>query len=176
MSPKVVALVAHDAKKDAMVDFCVRHRPLLSVLSLVATGTTGGRIADATGLLVERVLSGPLGGDAQVRGGARALTRTHTPLPAVRTGDSLACPMSLRPAFIRRRSFPRLLVSQIATLVATGKCHALIFIIDPLSAHPHEPDIHGLLRVCNVHNIPVATNIAAAEILVAALAIAPLTG
>ena len=89
----------------------------------MATGTTGGRIADATGLPVERVLSGPLGGDAQI-----------------------------------------------ATLVATGKCHALIFIIDPLSAHPHEPDIHGLLRVCNVHNIPVATNIAAAEILVAALA------
>jgi methylglyoxal synthase len=113
-----LALVAHDQKKDEMVKFCQRHREKLTKLKLIATGTTGQRIAQATGLDVEYVLSGPLGGDAQI-----------------------------------------------AARVATGGVQAVFFLVDPLNAHPHEPDIQGLLRVCNVHNIPLATNPATAEAL-----------
>jgi methylglyoxal synthase len=56
--------------------------------------------------------------------------------------------------------------AEIAALVANKKVDAVIFITDPLDAHPHDPDIHGLLRVCNVHNIPLATNIATAKLIV----------
>ena len=118
-----LALIAHDAKKDAMVRFAVKHKDSLARLRLVATGTTGARVAEATGLTVERMLSGPLGGDAQL-----------------------------------------------AALVATGSCDAVVFFIDPLSAHPHEPDIGSLLRVCNVHNVPVATNVSTADIIVPKIA------
>ena len=52
--------------------------------------------------------------------------------------------------------------AQIAARVAEGYVQAVIFLVDPLFAHPHEPDIQGLLRVCNVYNIPLATNIATA--------------
>ncbi|MGC8877341.1 methylglyoxal synthase [Thermus sp.] len=115
-----LALIAHDAKKEEMVAFCQRHRDLLSRFPLLATGTTGKRIAEATGLSVERVLSGPLGGDQQI--GAR---------------------------------------------VAEGRVLAVIFLQDPLTAKPHEPDIQALMRVCNVHGVPLATNLAAAEALLA---------
>jgi len=114
-----LALIAHDQKKDALVDFCKRHREKLARLSLMATGTTGSRIALATNLPVECVLSGPLGGDAQI-----------------------------------------------AARVATKNCCGVIFIVDPLYAHPHEPDIQSLQRVCNVHDIPLATNLATAEIVI----------
>ena len=119
----VLALIAHDRKKDDLVAFGERHRERLARLSVVATGTTGARLAEATGLDVECVLSGPLGGDAQI-----------------------------------------------AARVATGDVAGVIFLVDPLFAHPHEPDIQSLLRVCNVHNVPVATNLATAELLIAALA------
>jgi len=66
---KRVALVAHDNRKGAMIDWCLRHRALLEKHILLATGTTGGKIEEATGLQVERLLSGPLGGDQQL--GAR---------------------------------------------------------------------------------------------------------
>ncbi len=56
--------------------------------------------------------------------------------------------------------------AEIAALVANKKVHAVIFITDPLDAHPHDPDIHGLMRVCNVHNIPLATNIATAQLII----------
>ena len=118
-----IALVAHDEKKAAMVAFCKRHREQLARMSLVATGTTGKRITDETGLPVRCVLSGPLGGDAQI-----------------------------------------------AAMVATDQIAGVIFLVDPLHAHPHDPDIQGLQRVCNVHNVPLATNPATAEILVEALA------
>ncbi len=121
-----LALIAHDGKKDAMVAFCRRHRAALAKLALVGTGTTGSRIAQATGLDVERFLSGPLGGDAQI-----------------------------------------------AAMVATGRCQAVIFLVDPLSAHPHDPDIQGLMRVCNVHNVPLATNLATAEMLITVLSANP---
>ncbi len=117
-----IALIAHDGKKDELLRFAQAHREELAQFSLVATGTTGKRIADATGLSVERVLSGPLGGDAQI-----------------------------------------------AARIAAGHVHALIFLVDPLYAHPHEPDIQGLLRICNVHNVPLATNLATAEMVLAGL-------
>ena len=118
----VIALIAHDFKKDELVQFALRHRERLALLTLIATGTTGARIADATGLPVERLLSGPLGGDAQI-----------------------------------------------AARVAVGEVAAVLFLVDPLHAHPHEPDIQGLLRVCNVHDIPLATNLATAVLVLEAL-------
>ena len=122
--PRVTfALIAHDRKKDDLQAFCVRHRELLAGCDLIATGTTGARIAEATGLPVTRYLSGPLGGDAQI-----------------------------------------------AARVAVGEVAAVFFLVDPLYAHPHEPDIQGLLRVCNVHNVPVATNLATAELVLMGIA------
>jgi methylglyoxal synthase len=114
-----LALIAHDQKKDEMVEFCKRHREQLSLLSLLATGTTGARIAAATKLSVECVLSGPLGGDAQI-----------------------------------------------AARVAMHAVCGVVFLVDPLHAHPHEPDIQSLQRVCNVHNVPLATNLATAELVI----------
>ena len=117
-----IALIAHDGKKDDMVRFVQAHRETLANFSLIATGTTGERVARASGLEVQRMLSGPYGGDAQI-----------------------------------------------AAHVAEGNVCAVIFLVDPLYAHPHEPDIQGLLRICNVYNIPVATNEAAASLVVAGL-------
>lgn len=59
---------------------------------------------------------------------------------------------------------------QIGALIATGQIKAVIFLRDPLTAHPHEPDIAALLKVCDIHNVPLATNLATAEVLVLALA------
>ena len=58
--------------------------------------------------------------------------------------------------------------AQIAADVATGACHAVIFFRDPLGMHPHDPDISMLLRICDVHNVPLATNPATAELIVQA--------
>ena len=123
MNPLTLALIAHDEKKREMVEFALRHGETLAKLRLVATGTTGARVTEATGLEVARMLSGPHGGDAQI-----------------------------------------------AAAVAEGKVEGVIFLVDPLHAHPHEPDIQGLLRVCNVHGVPLATNLATAEILIQAFA------
>ncbi len=120
--PTTIALIAHDRKKDDMVAFVRAHASILSRYQLIATGTTGQRIQEATTLQVERMLSGPMGGDAQI-----------------------------------------------AAQVATGQVIAVIFLIDPLYAQPHEPDIQALLRICEVHNIPIATNLATAEAIVAML-------
>ena len=121
----IIALIAHDRQKDDLQAFCVRHRAALEHCELIATGTTGQRIAEATGLPVHRYLSGPLGGDAQI-----------------------------------------------AARIAQHEVAAVIFLVDPLYAHPHEPDIQGLLRVCNVHNVPLATNLATAELVLAGIATA----
>jgi methylglyoxal synthase len=120
--PRTLALIAHDGKKDDLVRFAQERRDQLARFELVATGTTGKRLADATGLPVERMLSGPLGGDAQI--GAR---------------------------------------------VAEGRVAAVIFLVDPLYAHPHEPDIQGLQRLCNVHDVPLATNLATARLVLEGL-------
>ncbi|MCG8512203.1 MAG: methylglyoxal synthase [Rhodospirillales bacterium] len=117
-----IALIAHDEKKDELVAFCKQHHEQFAKLSLIGTGTTSARIREETSLEIRPMLSGPLGGDAQI-----------------------------------------------ASLVATNFVHAVIFIVDPLTSHPHDPDIQGLQRVCNVHNIPLATNLATAEIIVNSL-------
>lgn len=117
-----IALIAHDKKKEDMVAFVSAHRHVLSQFELVATGTTGKRISEETGLEVTRVQSGPYGGD-----------------------------------------------QQIGAMVASGKIAAVIFLRDPLTAQPHEPDITALLRVCDVHNVPLATNLATADLILAAL-------
>ena len=100
-----IAVIAHDGKKAEMVAFLNRHMDFLKSVGteIVATGTTGKHAQDA-GLEVERLLSGPLGGDAQI-----------------------------------------------AALVAE---------------HPHEPDVQMLMRVCDVHNVPIATNPASAEMMI----------
>lgn len=117
-----IALIAHDKKKSEMIEFVQEYREILAGHELVATGTTGRLIQEQAGLPVERVLSGPLGGDQQI--GAR---------------------------------------------VASGLVDAVIFLRDPLTAQPHEPDITALLRVCDVHNVPLATNRATGELLLLGL-------
>lgn len=113
-----IALIAHDKKKDDMIDFTLAYKHVLEKTNLYATGTTGRLIQDATGLKVHRFQSGPLGGDQQI--GAK---------------------------------------------VATNDLDMVIFFRDPLTAQPHEPDISALLRLCDVYLIPLATNMATAEIL-----------
>ncbi|OYX11466.1 MAG: methylglyoxal synthase [Algoriphagus sp. 32-45-6] len=114
-----IALIAHDGKKADMVHFLSGFKEALhrADIELVATGTTGSHIAKA-GFEVERLLSGPLGGDAQI-----------------------------------------------ASLAAEKKLAAVIFFRDPLDKHPHEPDVQMLMRICDVHNIPLATNPASAELM-----------
>ena len=53
---------------------------------------------------------------------------------------------------------------QIGALIATDQVKAVIFLRDPLTAHPHEPDISALMKVCDTHNVPLATNVATAEL------------
>jgi methylglyoxal synthase len=117
-----VALVAHDAKKPALVAFVQRHRAQFKDWELLATASTGEVVRDATGLRVRTVLPGPSGGDIQI-----------------------------------------------AAELAAGEIDALIFLRDPLTAQLHEPDIAAALRVADVHNVAVATNLASAECLVRAL-------
>ncbi|WP_312712401.1 methylglyoxal synthase [Proteiniclasticum ruminis] len=116
------ALIAHDNMKDDMVLFVQKHREILSQFTLYATGTTGKRLIDETGLPVHRLQSGPIGGD-----------------------------------------------QQIGALIAAGQIHFVIFLRDPLTAQPHEPDVQALLRLCDVHKIPFATNITTAEIMISYL-------
>jgi len=122
MSLKTIALIAHDRKKQTMLNFAKDKMMILSQYNLIATATTGDLIADDTELIVTRLLSGPLGGDLQI--GAK---------------------------------------------IADGEVILVIFLRDPLTAQPHEPDINALLRVCDVHNVPVATNLESAQMLIAAL-------
>ncbi|MCM3040118.1 methylglyoxal synthase [Paenibacillus motobuensis] len=117
-----IAFIAHDRKKDDIVNFAVAYEHVFHGKNLYSTGTTGQRIMEATNLKIHRFLSGPLGGD-----------------------------------------------QQIGALIAQNEMDLVIFLRDPLMAQPHEPDITALLRLCDVHGIPVATNMASAEILVRAL-------
>ncbi|MBS5928596.1 MAG: methylglyoxal synthase [Clostridium sp.] len=114
-----VALIAHDKKKEEIIHFAKKHKDILKNHELVATGTTGLKINEVTGLEVHRYLSGPYGGDQQI-------------------GGSLA----------------------------EGDIDLVIFLRDPLTAQPHEPDVSALIRICDVHKVPVATNIGTAEILI----------
>lgn len=118
-----IAIIAHDGMKAEMVQFLNRNRDLLAAegIRLVATGTTGSK-AEKAGFRVKKMLSGPLGGDAQI-----------------------------------------------AARVAERKTGMVFFFKDPLANHPHEADINMLIRVCDVHNVPLATNEATAQMLLAAL-------
>jgi len=113
---KTLALVAHDTKKDNLVQLVKAHKEELAKVDLVATRSTGQLMQERTGLPVTLLQSGPLGGD-----------------------------------------------QQIGALIASEDVNAVIFLRDPLTAHPHEPDVSALLRVCDVHNVPLATNLATAE-------------
>ncbi len=117
-----IALIAHDKKKDDMIEFARRYRHILSEHELYATGTTGKLLIDLVDLKVHRFLSGPLGGDQQI--GAR---------------------------------------------LAQGEMDFIIFLRDPLTAQPHEPDVTALIRLCDVHCIPLATNVGTAEVIMKAL-------
>jgi len=115
-----IAIIAHDGKKTEMVQFLMDFRAIIMAkkIQLVATGTTGKHVEKA-GLEVDKFLSGPYGGDAQI-----------------------------------------------AARVVEGKTNMVFFFRDPLGMHPHEPDIAMLMRLCDVHDVPLATNPATAELLI----------
>ena len=117
-----IALMAHDSKKELMTQFCIAYCGILSKHSLCATGTTGKLVSEATGLQIEKYLSGPQGGDQQI-------------------GSRIAC----------------------------DEIDVLLLFRDPISPNLGEPNENNILRLCDVHNIPVATNIATAEALIHSL-------
>lgn len=117
-----IALIAHDTKKELMVQFCIAYCGVLNRHNLCATGTTGKQVAESTGLKITKYMSGNQGGD-----------------------------------------------QQISAKISCNEIDLLLFFRDPISAKPHEPNEADLLRLCDVHNIPVATNIATAEALIHAL-------
>lgn len=117
-----IALVAHDQKKELMVQFCIAYKGILARHSLFATAKTGGLVIESTGLSIQRFLSGAQGG-----------------------------------------------VQQIAARIAYDEIDLVLFFRDPLTVQPHEPDVDSLFRLCDVHSIPLATNIATAEVLVRGL-------
>jgi methylglyoxal synthase len=119
---KRVALIAHDQKKDDMVELASEYADILRQCILIATGTTGKRLSQEVGLIVERKLSGPSGGDLQI--GAE---------------------------------------------LSEGKVDCVIFLRDPMTAQPHEPDINALVRACDVHNVACATNVTTARMLLSQL-------
>ena len=117
-----IALMAHDSKKELMTQFCIAYCGILSKHTLCATGTTGKLVSEATGLEIEKYLSGPQGGDQQI-------------------GSRIAC----------------------------DEIDVLLLFRDPISPNPGEPSENNILRLCDVHNIPVATNIATGEALIHSL-------
>lgn len=119
---KRIALIAHDKKKDDMVSLAAEYEKFLRQCILLATGTTGKRLSDEVGLTVERMLSGPFGGDLQI--GAQ---------------------------------------------LVEGKIDCVIFLRDPMTPQPHEPDINALVRSCDVHNVPCATNVSSARLILSQL-------
>ena len=118
-----IALIAHDKKKDEIIELAKKYKDVLGGHELYATGTTGTLIMGETGLAIHRMKSGPLGGD-----------------------------------------------QQIGAMLAVGDLDLMIFLRDPLTAQPHEPDVSALLRLGDVQKIPLATNIASATIMLEALA------
>ena len=118
----MIALIAHDALKDDLLEFVGAHLDFFQTASLVATGNTGKMLQEHLGLDIEKVAHGPFGGDLIIGG-----------------------------------------------RVAEGKIDAVLFFRDPLTAQPHEPDVSALMRVCDVHNVPLATNKTTAAAVVAML-------
>ena len=117
-----IAIIAHDAKKELMTQFCIAYCGILSRHKLFATGTTGKLVSEATGLDINCFLSGIQGGD-----------------------------------------------QQIGALIACNEIDMLLMFNDPLNPKDHEPNVNNLLRLCDVHNVPAATNIATAEALIHSL-------
>lgn len=114
-----IGLIAHDAKKQLMQNFCIAYRGILSRHSLYATGTTGRLVEEVTNLNIHKYLAGHLGGEQQM--GAQ---------------------------------------------IESNDMDLVIFLRDPLRPKPHEPDISNVVRLCDIHNIPIATNLATAELLI----------
>jgi methylglyoxal synthase len=116
---RYTALVAHDGKKDELIDLVRVHRDHFASRSLIATANTARRLSDELGLeIVRRVRSGPLGGD-----------------------------------------------QEIGALISRGLVDAVFFFRDPLWSQPHVADVHALVRVCELMNVPLATNRATAEVM-----------
>jgi methylglyoxal synthase len=116
-----IGLISHDGKKASMVAFVMKRLDFFNRedVDIVTTGTTGTMILHAGVEKVQRVSSGPLGGDAEI-----------------------------------------------GAMVARGEMDAVIFFRDPLDKHPHEPDIQMLMRLCDVHDVPLATNYKAGHIVI----------
>jgi methylglyoxal synthase len=123
----MIALIAHDQRKQLMLDFVSRHLDYFRTVPLVATGTTGSLLRERLGIDIECTVHGPEGGDLVIGG-----------------------------------------------RVALRQVWAVIFFRDPLTAQPHEPDVSALMRVCDVHHVPLATNLNTAEAVVAWLSKLPL--
>ena len=117
-----IALIAHDAKKKLMQNFCIAYRGILSKNELYATGTTGRLIEEVTNLNIHKYLAGHLGGEQQI--GAQ---------------------------------------------IEHNEIDLVIFLRDPLAPKAHEPDVSNVMRLCDMHNIPLATNLATAELLIKSL-------
>ena len=117
-----IALIAHDAKKKLMQNFCIAYRGILSKNELYATGTTGRLIEEVTNLSVHKFLAGHLGGEQQI--GAQ---------------------------------------------IEHNQLDLLIFLRDPLQPKKHEPDIKNVFRLCDTYNVPLATNLATAEMMIKSL-------
>ncbi len=117
-----IGLVAHDAKKKLMQNFCIAYRGILSRHDIYATGTTGRLVEEATGINVRKYLSGHLGGTQQL--GAK---------------------------------------------IEHNEIDLVIFLRDAVTAKAHEPDVNNIVRLCDAHNIPLATNLATAELLILSL-------
>ncbi len=114
-----IAIIAHDEKKELMVQFCIAYCGILSRHAILATGTTGKMVSETTGLDIKTFLGGSQGGG-----------------------------------------------QQIAARIACNEIDMLLFFRDPLNPKPSEANDMNLLRLCDMHNIPVATNIATAEVLI----------
>ncbi|MCM1125054.1 MAG: methylglyoxal synthase [Lachnospiraceae bacterium] len=117
-----IALIAHDAKKKLMQNFCIAYRGILSKNELFATGTTGRLIEEVTNLTIHKFLAGHLGGE-----------------------------------------------QQISAQIEHNQMDLVIFLRDPLSAKVHEPDVNNVVKLCDMYNIPLATNLATAELLIKSL-------
>lgn len=117
-----IGMIAHDAKKKLMQNFCIAYRGILCKNELCATGTTGRLIEEVTNLSVHKYLAGHLGGEQQL--GAQ---------------------------------------------IEHNQIDLVIFLRDPLSPKSHEPDVNNVVQLCDTHNIPLATNLATAELLIKAL-------
>lgn len=117
-----IGLIAHDAKKKLMQNFCIAYRGILSKHELYATGTTGRLIEEVTNLNVHKYLAGHLGGE-----------------------------------------------QQLGSEIEHNDIDMVIFLRDPQTPKLHEPDINNIFMLCDMHNIPLATNLATAELLIKAL-------